>query len=164
MADAWCQYLLEDRISSVVDCINTGKTSEKNAFLDVPPHAHTLQPHNSLYFSRNNSHSEVAYLSFWRRLLGNLSMVSHLTWWIVPPTLSTTTSPMVRPPSGAEPETRGHLIWNEWHFTKKKHKLDLLLLNPCLSSFYVYAYLADYTVCNAADCLSVVCLFVEWRI
>ena len=33
--------------------------------------------------------SEVAYLSFCSLLLGNLSMVSHLTWLMVPPTLST---------------------------------------------------------------------------
>ena len=38
------------------------------------------------------SPSEVAYRSRWSRLLGNLSMVSHLTWWIVPPTLRITIS------------------------------------------------------------------------
>ena len=37
-----------------------------------------------------SSHSVVAYLSLWSLLLGNLSIVSHFTWWTVPPTLRIT--------------------------------------------------------------------------
>ena len=39
------------------------------------------------------SPSEVAYLSFWSRLFGNLSMVSHFTRWMVPPTFRITVPP-----------------------------------------------------------------------
>ena len=43
----------------------------------------------------NNLPSDVAYLIFWRRLFGNLSMVSHLTWWILPPTFRITVPPFL---------------------------------------------------------------------
>lgn len=43
----------------------------------------------------SNLLSVVANLSLWSLLFGNLSIVSHLTWWIVPPTLRKTVQPKI---------------------------------------------------------------------